>query len=108
MDNSKTVNGASVEGQDLDGFKMVEKDLPKRIYELTKPLIGAYKGKSKSTHSALYTIETQDGVVRLIGCTDLDSQMSKVEIGTMVKIVYEGEFKTKAGHFMSRCQVFTK
>ncbi len=55
-----------------------------------------------------YTLETAQGNFAFLGGAQLDPQMSAVEVGTMVKIVYEGTAKTRSGFGAKMFRVFTK
>lgn len=93
---------------ELEGFKVIERDQAIRIQDLSVPLIGKYRGKERAKHSELYLIETESGLVKVLGNTDLDSRMAKVVIGATVAIIYEGEFVTQKGNRMFRCTVMVK
>lgn len=63
---------------------------------------GTYKkvldGQGKQQNSFVYTIETEEGVVQSFwGTKVLDDQLSNVEIGSYIKVVYKGKVKAKSG-----------
>ncbi|MGE0632737.1 MAG: hypothetical protein AB7O96_10030 [Pseudobdellovibrionaceae bacterium] len=93
---------------ELEGFKVIERDQAIRIQDLSVPLIGRYRGKERAKHSDLYLIDTENGIVKVLGNTDLDSRMAKVVVGTIVAVIYEGEFITQKGNRMFRCTVMVK
>ena len=51
---------------------------------------GEYKNK-------LYSLKTAEGEVVIWGTTNLDSKMSKVKVGQLVRISYEGSSPAKNG-----------
>jgi len=47
------------------------------------------------TYDKLYTLETQDSVVKICGATVLDKQMEIIQVGDNVKIIYLGKKQGK-------------
>jgi hypothetical protein len=63
---------------------------------------GTYKkvleGQGKQQNSCVYTIETEEGVSQSFwGTKVLDDQLSNVEIGSYIKVIYKGKVKAKSG-----------
>lgn len=56
--------------------------------------------------SKMYTIETDDGPVKVWGSTVLDDKLMGVPQGTWVKIEYEGKLKSKKGAEYHSYKVF--
>lgn len=56
--------------------------------------------------SHMYTVETDDGEIKVWGSTVLDDKLMSVPKGTYVKIEYEGKLKSKKGAEYHSYKVF--
>jgi hypothetical protein len=78
-------------------FKEIESDAPLKIQDLTEPLIGTYQGVEPGKYSPLFLIQTEDGLRRIVGVTDLQQKMDKVKVGSMVRISLKETRTTDSG-----------
>lgn len=67
-------------------------------------LVEIYHGKRKSDGSDFtsYTLQTDDGNVKVYGCAQLNRILPSIELGTLVRLTYNGKVKRPgakaAGH----------
>lgn len=95
-------------------WNKVSGDLPEVFkMEIGQELVGKYQMVKKIEEpfdSNLYFFEIEKGkIVSLWGASNLDSKMSKVKKGAMVKIIFTGTKKLKGRKQPMKCyDVYTK
>ena len=80
----------------------VDEDVEKWIPEVNDFRIGVYtstiQGTGKVDGLTFHIFEDQEGNrFSLLGCTVLDKKLSKIEYGTIVKIIYKGYATSEKG-----------
>ena len=86
VDTSMTVSNSTI---DLSGFKEIDGNAV-RLNELKKPIIGIYKGSEMAKYSPIFSIETELGIVEILGVKDLTRKMARVSVGDKVYIAFAG------------------
>ena len=87
---NKTTQWEEVGGSDIHDFKMN----PELVGKYTK--VEPNQGPKKNSN--LYTVENEFGEeMKFWGGAVIDSRFENIALGEMVKIVYEGKQKSKAG-----------
>lgn len=77
---------------------------PTKVLAKNDTFEGSYEGSFKggTYEQVTYKIRTDEGLIGLPGCGQLDKLMSKVATGARVKIVYRGQEAIKAGKWAGR------
>jgi len=65
------------------------------------------KGEAQMTSGTVgtYILQTADGEVSFLGTTQLDRALAGVQLGELVRIIYQGQVKTTQGRRMKTFQI---
>ena len=98
----------------MNDWEKVEQT-PSEIWEYEKEgdeLVGTYNDKEINVgpnESTLLSIKTEEGITKVWSNSVLDTQFKEIELGTDVRIVYEGKVTSdKTGREYKNFSVYTK
>jgi len=95
---------------DMNNWKEIERGDVFIFDDENQELAGTLKSiREGNFGNKVYDIETRNGLVSIFGTTILDSKMENIKPEQEIKIVYQGEIKTKKEGRMCRdFKVFVK
>ena len=73
--------------------------------EITGRLMAKGKATMTSGEVGTYVLQTAEGDKSFLGTTQLDRALAGVQLGELVRIVYQGQVKTTQGRRMKTFQV---
>lgn len=76
-----------------------------KLRDLESPVIGTYQGKEPCKFGCCYAILTKEGLVKIYGCSDLDSKMNQIALGKMVYIALAEVMVTSNGRAFVKADV---
>lgn len=64
-----------------------------------EPFVGTFIGVEQGPYSTIYKFNTSKGDIGVYGFNDLDSQMSKINVGDKLRVGFKGKVRTSYNNY---------